>query len=38
MTPIALTFLILSILLVWGGLIISTIALIRTSNEPDDYS
>ncbi|WP_168582248.1 methionine/alanine import family NSS transporter small subunit [Gephyromycinifex aptenodytis] len=38
MTPIALTFLILSILLVWGGLIVSTIALIRTSNDPEDYA
>lgn len=38
MTPIALTFLILSIVLVWGGLIVSTIALVRTSRDPDDYA
>lgn len=38
MTPVALTFLILSIVLVWGGLLVSTIALIRTSNDPDDYA
>ncbi|GAB48687.1 methionine/alanine import family NSS transporter small subunit [Mobilicoccus pelagius] len=35
MTPIALTFLVLSILLVWGGLALSIVALVRSSNEPD---
>lgn len=35
MTPIAILFLVLSIGLVWGGLAVSTYALIRTSEEPD---
>ncbi|MDO5629501.1 MAG: methionine/alanine import family NSS transporter small subunit [Mobilicoccus sp.] len=35
MTPIAITFLVLSMVLVWGGLILSVVALIRTSNKPD---
>lgn len=35
MTPIALTFLILSIVLVWGGLIVSVIALVRSSKATD---
>ena len=32
MTPLALTFLVLSILLVWGGLAASVVALVRSSN------
>lgn len=35
MTPIALTFLILSIVLVWGGLAASIVALVRSSNGDD---
>ncbi|WP_082043849.1 methionine/alanine import family NSS transporter small subunit [Mobilicoccus massiliensis] len=35
MTPIAITFLILAIVLVWGGLAVSVVALIRSSDAPD---
>ncbi|WP_312719943.1 methionine/alanine import family NSS transporter small subunit [Mobilicoccus sp.] len=31
MTPLALTFLVLSITLVWGGLALSIVALVRSS-------
>ncbi|GMA40772.1 methionine/alanine import family NSS transporter small subunit [Mobilicoccus caccae] len=37
MTPIALTFLILSILLVWGGLAVSIIALVRSSKGSNGF-
>lgn len=37
MTPIAITFLLLAIALVWGGLIASTIYL-RSRPERDDYT
>lgn len=35
MTPIAMTFLILAIVLVWGGLAVSTVALMRAGKTGD---
>lgn len=37
MTPIALTFLVIAILVIWGGLAVSIIALVRSSDQPNTY-
>jgi len=37
MTPIAMTFLVIAILVIWGGLAVSIIALVRSSDRPDTF-